>query len=82
MFPKRIIPFQSKSIFFKTSVEKQFNREAEGTENERLEVVLTSFKREVSTRTDLFSLDRYLTKVGESTYTASSYIKDYQILTQ
>lgn len=73
----------SKQIyFFKTSVEKQFNREAKETENERLEVVLTSFKKKISIDADLFSLDRYLTKVGESTYKASSYIKDYQILTQ
>ena len=70
------------TYFFKNSVEKQFNKDAIGTENERLEVVQKLFTKDVKKPTNLFSLDKYLTKIGENTYSTSNYIKDYQILTQ
>lgn len=68
--------------FFKNSVEKRFNKKVTEAENERLEVVQTVFKKEVKVPEKLFSLEKYLTKIGENTYTASNYIKDYKILTQ
>lgn len=68
--------------FFKSSVEKKFNKEAKDTEKERLEIVQKVFRKEVKQPKELFNLDKYLTKVEGNTYSASEYIKNYQILTQ
>ena len=68
--------------FFNKSVEKQFNSNAKKGSNERLEIVQTSFNDSFIAPDNLFSLKKYLTQINDDKYKASSYIKDYQILTQ